>query len=98
MADEIEKVEPAAEQEPVHTEPFVLKPKPEPAPVVEAKKPAPKEEASTSPFSVTVRSRYASCRNPLSDPGGSIQIITALWQINAGHWHERDPAKDCCRV
>jgi segregation and condensation protein A len=58
MADEIENIEPTVEQEPVHAEPFVLKPKPEPAPAPEAKKPAPREEASTSPFSVTVGQVY----------------------------------------
>jgi segregation and condensation protein A len=57
MADELEAD--VVEKEQGSSEPFVLKPRPEPAPAAEPKKTAPaKEEDSLSPFSVTVGQVY----------------------------------------
>ena len=57
---QVEHVEaPEQPREAQHAEPFVLKPRPEPAPAAEPRKPAPpREEVSTSPFSVTVGQVY----------------------------------------
>ena len=59
MADEMDPVQNPAQDQEQHTEPFVLKPRPEPAPAPEPRKPAPpKDDGSTSPFSITVGQVY----------------------------------------
>ena len=63
MADEMEQIEGTGVAEQAHAEPFVLRPKPQAVEAAETKKAgagkgAPKDEESTSPFSVTVGQVY----------------------------------------
>jgi segregation and condensation protein A len=58
MPEELEQSVEAIEPEEARTEPFVLKPQPPPPPAPEPRKPAPKDDTSASPFSVTVGQVY----------------------------------------